>query len=348
MRIAVDIDGVLADSVGALLPLMREKYGLPLYPEIIKEYDFKLGKFNLGKELVALQKESREFVMCTPAVAGAAESLTRIELWPTFVECEIVVVTARPAESVRATLDWLLQNDIPYGEFWNLSGYERSTLDCDVLIDDSAENILNFLVKTPAKAILFRQPWNRNCESLTPFIDSGRLRVAESWLEIPGIIGEWNESTGVGEPRGAGAVHAPGVPESGSVSLSLAIRDSEPVGVNPKDRIGDTKPQLHLIPASACILESLVLALGGQKYGPFNWRTKRIRGTVYASAMLRHLLAWIDGEDVDPESGLSHIAHIRAGGGILLDAMSLDSWIDDRPTRGAAADLIRQHTGVRA
>lgn len=92
------------------------------------------------------------------------------------------------------------------------------------------------------------------------------------------------------------------------------------------------------------IIESMVMALGEKKYGPFNWRKAPIRATVYISAAMRHLAQWMDGEDIDAESGLSHLAHVRAGMGIMLDANATGNLIDDRPTPGAAADLIRRLT----
>jgi len=115
---------------------------------------------------------------------------------------------------------------------------------------------------------------------------------------------------------------------------------------NPKDRIGDTKPPLHLIPPAAEILEAVVMGLGARKYGPYNWRTARIRATVYISAAKRHLAQWLDGQDDDLESGVSHLAHARACLGILLDAQSLHCLNDDRPPPGMAHELIVQHTAA--
>jgi hypothetical protein len=45
---------------------------------------------------------------------------------------------------------------------------------------------------------------------------------------------------------------------------------------------------------------------------------------------MRHLNAWRDGEDVDPESGRSHIAHIAASCNILLDAEHCGTLQDER------------------
>ena len=112
--------------------------------------------------------------------------------------------------------------------------------------------------------------------------------------------------------------------------------------MNPKDKCGMKKVPLHLIPAAADIAEAQVLALGAKKYGEFNWRDEQIQASVYVSAARRHLAAWFDGEDCDPESGVSHLAHVRACMSILLDAISLDGVIDDRPTEGAAALLIKE------
>lgn len=109
---------------------------------------------------------------------------------------------------------------------------------------------------------------------------------------------------------------------------------------NPKDAIGRARVNLHLIPPSANILEARVLELGAKKYGAYNWRAAEVSGSVYISAMLRHLYRYMDGEDNDPESGQSHLAHIRANTAIMIDALSLGRFNDDRPIEGSAAFLI--------
>ncbi len=117
---------------------------------------------------------------------------------------------------------------------------------------------------------------------------------------------------------------------------------------NPKDLLGVKKPQLHLIPPVANILEAKVMELGAAKYGAYNWRKHPVRATVYISAIQRHLAAWLDGQDDDTESGISHIAHVRACCGILLDAHAGGSnLVDDRPAPGASAFLIKALTKER-
>ena len=118
--------------------------------------------------------------------------------------------------------------------------------------------------------------------------------------------------------------------------------------MNPKDAVGKTKPPIGLIPGAALVECSMVAALGSEKYGPFNWRTQPIEVMEYAHAALRHLLAFIDGEDADPESGRHHLAHVMQTAAIVLDATSIGSVIDNRPSHGTTAERIREATRVPA
>lgn len=75
------------------------------------------------------------------------------------------------------------------------------------------------------------------------------------------------------------------------------------------------KVPLELLPFESLIEVGKVLAFGAQKYGRYNWR-QGMEWTRLVGAILRHLFAWMQGEEKDPESGLSHLAH--AGCGILF------------------------------
>ena len=116
---------------------------------------------------------------------------------------------------------------------------------------------------------------------------------------------------------------------------------------NPKHAAGSAKAPLHLVPGSALVYEALVFELGAKKYGPFNWRDTAVVRSVYLDAAMRHLLALMDGQDVDEESGQPHEAHVRACMAIILDARELGKLIDDRNTPGPVADVLRKFTKPR-
>lgn len=111
---------------------------------------------------------------------------------------------------------------------------------------------------------------------------------------------------------------------------------------DPKGASGLGKAQLHLLPRVAMIACSNVMRLGAQKYGAHNFRDAQVLATTYVSAIMRHMAAWNDGEDIDPESGESHIAHIMANCCIVLDAMAHNTLLDDRwkPTQEGLADAL--------
>jgi hypothetical protein len=113
---------------------------------------------------------------------------------------------------------------------------------------------------------------------------------------------------------------------------------------NPKDRLGTDKPNIWTIPPASIAYLSKIMELGAKKYGAFNWRSKKVKWTIYYSAAMRHLMAALDGEDADPESGYPHEAHAMACVAILLDAKATGNLVDDRPVKGKAAELMRSMT----
>jgi hypothetical protein len=115
---------------------------------------------------------------------------------------------------------------------------------------------------------------------------------------------------------------------------------------NPKKAEGRKKPLMHFVPPVALLMEARVMELGASKYGPYNWQDSAIDASTYYDAAMRHLMAWFTGEDVDPESGISHLAHVRACMGILLDAQSTGQMMDDRPRAASAAAYIMLSTKV--
>ena len=90
------------------------------------------------------------------------------------------------------------------------------------------------------------------------------------------------------------------------------------------------KAPYHLLPPNA--IHDVVLALeeGATKYGDHNWRD----GTSwsrYLSAALRHIFAWMRGQDLDEESGKPHLAHAVCCLLFLLEYGKENIGTDDRP-----------------
>ena len=112
---------------------------------------------------------------------------------------------------------------------------------------------------------------------------------------------------------------------------------------NPKDLLGIKKAPLHLVPSALGIWVSQIFKMSAIKYGPFNWREKKVKRSIYLDAIERHLIALKDGQDRDTESGQPHEAHIAANCAILLEARAIGNLVDDMTWKsGPGPDLLKQ------
>jgi dATP/dGTP diphosphohydrolase len=118
-----------------------------------------------------------------------------------------------------------------------------------------------------------------------------------------------------------------------------------PPDSNPKTRFGVRKPGIADIPPSAILHLGQAMSDGERKYGRTNWRENEVTASVYYNAAARHLMAWWDGEQVAPDSGVHHLGHVMACCAILLDAEASGQIIDDRPSvPGPFARLVAELT----
>lgn len=98
---------------------------------------------------------------------------------------------------------------------------------------------------------------------------------------------------------------------------------------NPKDAAGRAKLPLHLWPATATAYGSIGFLEGYLKYGRSNWRATPVYASVYYEAAMRHMNAWMEGEDTTKEGG-PHLGNALACIAILVDAHVNGTLIDDR------------------
>ena len=89
------------------------------------------------------------------------------------------------------------------------------------------------------------------------------------------------------------------------------------------------KPRAELLPSAPLLAIADVLTFGAQKYAAHDWRQgfdqSRLIGAAY-----RHLMAYNDGEDLDPESRLPHLAHLGCCVLFMLEQHIKQTGNDDR------------------
>lgn len=100
-----------------------------------------------------------------------------------------------------------------------------------------------------------------------------------------------------------------------------------PEGVGTK--FDTNKPALAYIPKAALYAEGRAFAYGAKKYAAWNYK-KGIAITRTLSAAIRHTLQFLDGENMDSESGVNHIGCARANLAMALDTLENHPELDDR------------------
>ncbi len=183
-EIAFDIDGVFADTIGAFIKKAKQKYGITIKYEDIKEYDLK-KTLNIDERILTeLAKEIlyNPIKMGIKPIKGAVEVLKKLS-----ERSKLLFVTARPDKEgikrwVYETLKEIEReniNIVAVGTHEEKIPFLRS---CGIryFVEDRLETCF-LLSQASIIPIVFEQPWNRKPH---PF-----LKV-KNWKQIEMMI-DW-------------------------------------------------------------------------------------------------------------------------------------------------------------
>lgn len=100
------------------------------------------------------------------------------------------------------------------------------------------------------------------------------------------------------------------------------------------------KSKIHYIPAEIILGMGHAFEMGAEKHGPYSFRDNPIDYTELIDSTMRHLLAFMNGEDNDPESGLPHLWHAGCNIGMLEWTRVNAPEKDDRPKKSLGRNII--------
>jgi 5'(3')-deoxyribonucleotidase len=182
LKIGVDIDGVLADQVGAVLEVIEREYGQKYCKDDVDRAHWTFEGRELWSEIGRLLSDP-EYTRALPLIEGSQRGVKEI------IHHDVFVVTARRPNAEEATKEWLKAH------FPCLKGYHHARtgtkhqVPSDVLIDDLDFNIVEFVKSHPdRRGILFTHPWSINDTGIEDYSD--QVYYCPEWQSVVEAIGD--------------------------------------------------------------------------------------------------------------------------------------------------------------
>lgn len=96
--------------------------------------------------------------------------------------------------------------------------------------------------------------------------------------------------------------------------------------------VNKNKTDLTLVPAELIYGAARAFEDGLKKPGryAFNWKDVGLTIRDVGASLMRHTALYLDGQDLDEESGLCHLDHIAANAAMLMALRKMGKLVDDR------------------
>jgi 5'(3')-deoxyribonucleotidase len=187
LRIAVDIDGVLADQVGAFLKIIEKEYGCNYHKSDVNRAHWTFCGKDIWMEISRLLNDP-EYVLAVPVIDGSQEAIQQLP------GQDVHVATARRPETEKATKQWLRTHFPCLTEYHHARTGSKHVIPSDVLIDDFDLNIVEFVKSDPnRRGILFQQPWSINDLGIENYAD--QVYFCSGWQSVLRVIDEIEDTS---------------------------------------------------------------------------------------------------------------------------------------------------------
>lgn len=180
MRIAVDLDGVLADTMVTVCHILNMKRSTRLKPESFDRWKaWQTAGISKEEFFRALDESWFQWENVPPT-----EQELDVKVGRLLEFGSVDIVTGRSLATVDDANSWLKKHLIPFNSFvrTNDSTKAKVILDYDLYVDDSAELMSLIASRLQGSGILYLRPWNRKSP------DMPRIFKAQGWDQIPDIV----------------------------------------------------------------------------------------------------------------------------------------------------------------
>lgn len=168
-KIAIDVDGVVADLFDKWVGVYNERWNDNIKPEDVKGWFLdEYVKPECGKQVFDILHEPGFFSDLKP-IDGAQEA---VYLLSRYYKVYFVTSATSIPNSVKDKLNWLRRH-FPFISHRNivLCG-SKEIINADFMVDDGVHNLESFYEANPnGKGLLFDAPYNRGYEDATRITD---------------------------------------------------------------------------------------------------------------------------------------------------------------------------------
>jgi uncharacterized HAD superfamily protein len=179
LRIAVDLDGVLADTMVAFCRILNKRHSTQFTVDSFVQWKaWQIAHIPEDEFFETLDEAWFEWESIPPVSNDIEKEVGRIHRFG-----RVDVVTGRSQRTVEAALAWLQKQNVPYDRFVRTANtIAKARLRYDVFVDDSPELMTMIASSFNRFGILYTQPWNRKAREL------GRTFRVKSWKEVPPVL----------------------------------------------------------------------------------------------------------------------------------------------------------------
>ncbi|RQW79418.1 MAG: hypothetical protein EHM14_08805 [Methanothrix sp.] len=189
MKIAIDVDGVLADQVGAVLNVIEQEYGLRYSKSDVDRAHWSFNGRDIWQEISRLL-DDHEYVLGISPIDGSIDAIRHLSRQESH---DVFVVTARRPNAEKATREWLSHHFPSLTKYFYARTGTKQTIPSDVLVDDFDLNIVEFVKSDPnRRGILFVHPWSRNGADIDSYSD--QIFFCPKWPAVIRAIEEIQEA----------------------------------------------------------------------------------------------------------------------------------------------------------
>lgn len=179
LNIAVDLDGVLAESMLVWCARANKEFATRLKMEDIDSWSW-WKKLPISKDdfYRILDESWGEWQLIPSTEPEIAEKVARVGKFG-----NLDIVTGRSKRTLEAARNWVDNQKIQYRSFVRVLGWrDKIFLNYDVYIDD-APDLMPLISRSPsAWGVLYDRPWNRSVANIP------KVLRAKSWRQVPALL----------------------------------------------------------------------------------------------------------------------------------------------------------------